>query len=78
MLVVEDDADSREVLTIVLHKVRAVVAAAESAEQAMALLEQRPRDVIIADIGMRAKTVMSEIERPADGAPMARAFAGRD
>jgi CheY-like chemotaxis protein len=52
VLVVEDDADSREVLTIVLQQAGAVVAAAESAEQAMALLEQRPPDVIIADIGM--------------------------
>jgi hypothetical protein len=52
VLVVEDDADSREVLSIVLQESGAIVAAAESAEQALALFSERRPDVIIADIGM--------------------------
>ena len=52
VLVVDDDADTREVLSIVLRECGAIVQAADSAAQGLALIGRRPPDVIIADIGM--------------------------
>jgi PAS domain S-box-containing protein len=52
VLLVDDDGETREVLTLFLNKSGAQVLAAESAAQAVALLEQHTPDVIIADIGM--------------------------
>ena len=52
VLVVDDDPDSREVLSIVLRESGAMVDAAASAAQALALIDRRAPDVIIADIGM--------------------------
>jgi CheY-like chemotaxis protein/anti-sigma regulatory factor (Ser/Thr protein kinase) len=52
VMLVDDDTETREVLTLFLHRSGAHVVAAESAAQAVALLEQQIPDVIIADIGM--------------------------
>lgn len=53
ILVVEDDADSREVLGLFLEQSGADVAGAESAESAMKILDQgKLPDVIISDLAM--------------------------
>jgi PAS domain S-box-containing protein len=52
VVIVDDDPDTREVLTTALSQVGADVAAIDSAAQALAHIEMRVPDVIIADIGM--------------------------
>ena len=52
VLVVDDDPDTRELLSIVLRDAGALVDAASSAAQGLASIVQRAPDVIIADIGM--------------------------
>jgi PAS domain S-box-containing protein len=52
VLLVDDDADTREVLGSVLTQSGATVYAAGSARDALALIDQRRPDVIVADIGM--------------------------
>jgi PAS domain S-box-containing protein len=52
IVVVDDDADTLEVLTAILGKWGATVTAADSSARALGLVAQRLPDVIIADIGM--------------------------
>ncbi|HZA36352.1 MAG TPA: ATP-binding protein, partial [Vicinamibacterales bacterium] len=52
VLVVDDDQQSLEVLAAQLQTFRAVVLTASSAAQALQLLQSRPVDVLLADIGM--------------------------
>ena len=52
VLVVDDDADARELLTAILEHHSARVATAESAAQAYETLESLRPDVIISDVGM--------------------------
>jgi hypothetical protein len=52
VLVVDDDPDTREVLSIVLREAGAIVESASSAAQGLVAITQSPPDVIIADIGM--------------------------
>ena len=52
VVVVDDDAGTRELLTTVLSEAGADVVAAHSARVALAEIESRAPDVIIADIGM--------------------------
>jgi CheY-like chemotaxis protein/anti-sigma regulatory factor (Ser/Thr protein kinase) len=52
VLVVDDDQQSLEVLAAQLQTSRAVVLTASSAAQALQLLQSRPVDVLLADIGM--------------------------
>jgi CheY-like chemotaxis protein len=52
VLVVEDDADSRDILATVLSESGAEVSAAESAMEALAAIEDRPPDAVVSDIGM--------------------------
>jgi PAS domain S-box-containing protein len=52
VVVVDNDTDTREVLSAVLGRLGADVVAADSAAQALAQIEARRPDVIIADIGM--------------------------
>jgi CheY-like chemotaxis protein len=52
VMLVDDDPETREVLTTFLNQSGAQVVAAESAAQGVALLEAQPPDVIIADVGM--------------------------
>jgi signal transduction histidine kinase/CheY-like chemotaxis protein len=51
-LVVDDDRDARELLGSVLRSVGAITTLAASASEALAIVAERPLDVIISDIGM--------------------------
>jgi PAS domain S-box-containing protein len=52
VLVVDDEADTREVLRVLLEVQGAGVTVASSAGEALDLLRQQPTDVLLADIGM--------------------------
>jgi CheY-like chemotaxis protein len=52
VLVVDDDADTREIVRAVLGDAGAEVRTATSATEGLALIEQQVPDVIIADVGM--------------------------
>jgi signal transduction histidine kinase/ActR/RegA family two-component response regulator len=52
VLVVDDDLDARELIGSVLGSVAAMPTTAGSAAEALALLTERPFDLIISDIGM--------------------------
>jgi CheY-like chemotaxis protein len=52
VLVVEDDADTRNALEIVLHEQGSRVRAAASVREALEAYGARPPDVIISDVGM--------------------------
>jgi CheY-like chemotaxis protein len=52
VLVVDDEADARELLRRLLGEQGCEVAAASSAAEALALLAKRPCEVLLADIGM--------------------------
>ncbi|MEO6599874.1 MAG: ATP-binding protein [Polyangiaceae bacterium] len=55
LLLVEDDIDSREVVSAILADIGVEVTSAETAEQALALLAQVPIDVILSDVGLPGK-----------------------
>jgi CheY-like chemotaxis protein len=63
VVVVDDDPDAREVLSTVLSRSGAEVTAVESAAQALAHIESRAPDVIIADIGMPDEDGYAFIEK---------------
>ena len=52
MLVVDDEPDARELLTVVLQRYGAEVTAVASAGEALAALARSPLDVLVSDIGM--------------------------
>ncbi|HEY9772033.1 MAG TPA: PAS domain-containing protein [Coleofasciculaceae cyanobacterium] len=52
ILVVEDEVDSRDILTLVLEQEGATVTPVTSAKQALEIFEQSAFDLIISDIGM--------------------------
>jgi signal transduction histidine kinase/ActR/RegA family two-component response regulator len=52
VLVVDDDADARDLLGMVLTQARADVVTVASSREALVLLEQAPPDVIVSDIGL--------------------------
>ena len=52
VLVVDDEADARRVLVMVLEQVGAIVTAAASAAQAMEALPEARPDVLVSDLGM--------------------------
>jgi CheY-like chemotaxis protein len=52
VLVVEDDADSRNVLKLTLEASGACVGTAASASEALAALVARPFDVVVSDLAM--------------------------
>src|SRR5262245_5289475 len=52
LLVVDDEADVRELLALVLQHEGAVVATASSAQEALRILQANPIDVLISDIAM--------------------------
>jgi PAS domain S-box-containing protein len=52
VLVVDDEADSRQLMDRVLREVEAQVITAESAAQALVLLESEHPDILVSDIGM--------------------------
>jgi signal transduction histidine kinase/ActR/RegA family two-component response regulator len=71
VLVVDDDADTRQVVAAQLETHRAVTSTAESAAQAFELLQQEHFDVLLADIAMPGEDGYSLIRRVralADGA----------
>lgn len=63
VLVVEDDEDTREVLTLGLVLYGADVVAVGSAAAAMNELERRPPDVILSDIGLPDQDGLEMIRR---------------
>jgi CheY-like chemotaxis protein len=63
LLVVEDDDDTREVLTLGLSLYGAEVVAVGSAAEAMEELENRIPDVILSDIGLPGEDGLSLIRR---------------
>jgi len=52
VLVVEDDADTRELLKVLLERQGCAVTASDSVQEALASYEQSRPQVIVADIGM--------------------------
>jgi len=52
ILVVDDEADARDLIRIVLQNQRATVTTAASAEEALAILQTKTPDLLISDIGM--------------------------
>jgi CheY-like chemotaxis protein len=52
ILVVDDEADSREFIAFVLEQARAKVKTAASAGSALGILTQFPLDVLVSDVGM--------------------------
>ena len=63
VLVVDDDADSREVVSVTLEEAGAVVIIATSAAEALDLLPRHPIDLILADIAMPGEDGYSLIRR---------------
>ncbi len=63
VLVVEDFADARETVRIVLQREGAVVTEAASAAEALAFLQAGPFDIIVGDIGMPEEDGLSMIQR---------------
>jgi signal transduction histidine kinase len=55
VVVVDDDADARNVLLMVLRAAGAQVRAAASADEAMQAVRHEPPDVVVSDIGMPRK-----------------------
>ena len=68
VLLTEDDADSRQVLTTILELAGARVQAVGSTREALQALEDRPPDVLVSDIGMPDE----------DGYALIRQVRGRD
>ena len=70
VLIVEDDADSRQVLVLLLQKLGALVEAVPSAREAVDRVMNRRPDVLVSDIGMPEEDGYSLIRRvrqmPAD------------
>jgi signal transduction histidine kinase len=52
VLVVDDEYETRELLRYLIEQCEAVVVTASSAEEALAMLEREPFDVLVSDIGM--------------------------
>ncbi len=63
VLIVDDDADTREIVRTVLGDAGAQVMAAASAAEALALVDEHVPDVIIADVGMPGQDGYVFIER---------------
>ncbi|MDB5107381.1 MAG: two-component hybrid sensor and regulator, partial [Candidatus Binatus sp.] len=52
ILIVEDEPDAREIVAAILSHAGAEVATAATAQEAIDLIDQRPPDVLVSDIGM--------------------------
>ena len=63
ILIVEDDTDSRNVLTVLLQRLGALVEAAGSAQEAFDRVRHRQPDVLVSDIGMPDEDGYSLIRR---------------
>lgn len=71
VLVVDDEADTRELMASVLAEGEATVATAASAAEALALLQELRPDVLVSDIGMPGEDGYSLIRRVRALAPEA-------
>ncbi|GAC1544637.1 MAG: hypothetical protein NVS3B10_32050 [Polyangiales bacterium] len=83
VLIVEDEADSRELIELLLASDGAEVRSAANAEQALALLETMSPDVVLSDIGMPGRDgywLAGEVRarRPEIAAIALTAFSGHD
>lgn len=63
VLVVDDDADARELIRRILAEHEAVVRTASSADEALAMLGEQRYDVLVSDIGMPGQDGYSLIRR---------------
>jgi PAS domain S-box-containing protein len=63
VLVVDDEADARELLSVMLRQYGAQVVSGASASEALVLYEQFQPDVLVSDIGMPAEDGYSLIRR---------------
>jgi CheY-like chemotaxis protein/nitrogen-specific signal transduction histidine kinase len=63
VLVVDDEPDVREALTLILEQHGAIVTGAASADEAFAAVEAAPPDVILSDIAMPGEDGLSFIRR---------------
>jgi CheY-like chemotaxis protein/two-component sensor histidine kinase len=63
VLLVDDEADARELIQRILQDSSAIVMTAGSAEEALDLMKQGPLDVLISDIGMPIEDGYSLIRR---------------
>lgn len=52
VLVVDDEADTRDLLTVVLERAGATVRSVASVNEALQVIQQSPPDVLISDVGM--------------------------
>ena len=68
VLVVEDTADSRELMARLLVHSGATVRTAEGADEALEALEQEPFDVVLTDIGMPGSDGFTLLARMRAGA----------
>jgi CheY-like chemotaxis protein/nitrogen-specific signal transduction histidine kinase len=83
VLIVEDEADSRELIELLLASEGALVRSAASADQALALLDAVAPDVILSDIGMPGRdgywlAGQVRARRPDIAAIALTAFSGHD
>lgn len=63
ILIVEDDPDSRDMITLLLTTAGATVTSASTAEEGMSLLQKRRPNVIVSDIGLPGEDGYSFIRR---------------
>lgn len=63
VLVVDDEADARDLIATVLMQAGAEVETADSAAEGMELFKRRPPDVLVSDVGMPEEDGFSFIER---------------
>jgi PAS domain S-box-containing protein len=63
ILVVDDEADARELLARILRERRATVSLAKSADEALALVRDERPDLIVSDIGMPGRDGLDFIEQ---------------
>ncbi|MBE9124360.1 PAS domain S-box protein [Tychonema sp. LEGE 07199] len=63
VLVVDDEPDNREFLTVALQECGATATAAASAQEAIELLQQSPPDILVSDIGMPVEDGYSLIRK---------------
>jgi len=78
ILLVDDEEDTRELLSTVLSKCGAVVRGCGSAAEAMTLLEAWGPDLLVSDIGMPDEDGYSFIRRVREGGAGGAAGAGRE
>jgi CheY-like chemotaxis protein len=63
ILVVDDDADTREMLAVILESSGAVVTTAQSASEAIAICAEHRPDLLISDIGLPGEDGFSLVRR---------------